>query len=99
MLMQRLMQLTLAIRDALERDDLSEADRLMDERLALLSGSDLDALKQQATPSDLTCLLEAEAQLKSWLETQLQQTRIDLQSIMTANKARSVYGTRNHDYE
>lgn len=94
MSIQYLIKLTSAIRDALVRDDFSEAGALMDVRLNFLMESDLNRMKLQSSPTDMTLLYEEESLLRNTLNTYHQEVKAELQSLMTASKVRTTYDSR-----
>lgn len=94
MSIQYLIELTSAIREALVRDDFVEAEALMDVRLNFLMESDLNLMKLRSSASDMALLYEQESLLRATINTYHQETKAELQSLMTVSKVRMTYDSR-----
>lgn len=99
MSIQYLIELTSAIRDALLKDDFVKAEALMDIRLSFLMESDLNLMKLQSLSSDMALLHEEELLLRATLNTYHQETKAELQSLMTVSKVRKTYDFRKQNNE
>ncbi|MGY3851831.1 hypothetical protein ACW5W8_03080 [Aeromonas aquatilis] len=99
MSIQYLIELTSAIRDALLKDDFVKAEALMDIRLNFLMESDLNLMKLQSLSSDMALLHEEESLLRATLNTYHQETKAELQSLMTVSKVRKTYDFRKQNNE